>query len=164
MHEVIDYGFGPSSRNRLDASHNPDASGAVAALETFYYALNNAELVVLTQIWSADAIAQLNNPVGGMLRSGEAISLLYKRIFASDADVQVTFTDAATYRTATTATFAGREIGSYRNRSGDLVDLHIRTSRFFTWHASDHRWRQVHHHGSIDSAEELSAYQQTLQP
>jgi ketosteroid isomerase-like protein len=156
---LVDYDFGPDARNRLDEGRDPGHDGAVAALETFYHALNNADLDVLRAVWSSDPLAQLNNPVGGIVRSGDAIADLYRRIFAGGMGVQVTFTDAATYLGAGTAVFAGREVGSYNGRDGERVPLRIRTSRVFAWHPEQGRWLQVHHHGSIDDPDALAAYQ-----
>jgi ketosteroid isomerase-like protein len=152
--EVVDYRFGPQARNRLDEAENPRREGAVAALESFYYALNNRDLDVLTAVWSQHELAQLNNPVGGILRSGPAVTDLYRRIFDGGMALSVTFTDAATYWWADSVVFAGREIGSYND--GARVPLAIRTTRVFGY---DGRWRQVHHHGSIDRPDELAAYQ-----
>lgn len=158
MPTLVDYDFGPTSRDRMAERHDPSAEGAIAALETFYYALNNADLDRLSAIWPDDALAQLNNPVGGILRSGSAIADLYRGIFASGMDVQVTFTDAATYHAPATAVFAGRELGSYVNASGQRASIQIRTTRLFGW-AQDVGWRQLHHHGSIDEPAALADYQ-----
>jgi ketosteroid isomerase-like protein len=159
MSTLVDYEFGAAARNRLDEASDPGPEGAVAALETFYHALNNADLGVLRAVWSPDPLAQLDNPVGGILRSGDAIVGLYQRIFAGGLDVQVTFTDAATYLGSDTAVFAGRELGSYLGPDGERVPLQIRTSRVFTWHPDQGSWLQTHHHGSIDDPEALAAYQ-----
>jgi ketosteroid isomerase-like protein len=159
MMTIVNYDFGPDARNRLDHTHHPGHDGALAALETFYYALNNADLDVLSAVWSDDAYAQLNNPVGGILRSGSAIVELYQRIFASGIDLQVTFTDAASYLSGTTAVFAGREVGSYRGPDRDRHALDIRTTRVIGWHRKHVRWAQLHHHGSIDDATVLADYQ-----
>lgn len=159
MSTLVDHDFGPGSRNRLDEARDPGPDGAVAALETFYHALDNADLDVLRAVWSPDPLAQLNNPVGGIVRSGDAIADLYRRIFGGGLDVQVTFTDAATHLGRDTAVFAGREVGSYAGRDGERVPLRIRTSRVFTWHGDQGRWLQVHHHGSIDDPAALAAYQ-----
>ena len=160
--ETVDYDFGPTSRNRIVEAGQPGREGAVAALETFYYALNNADLDSLAAVWSEDELAQLNNPVGGITRSGAAITALYRKIFASGMNVQVTFTDAATYSYPGVVVFAGREIGTYRNRDGRQTPIRIRTTRVFNYAAG--RWAQVHHHGSIDDAPALAAYQQAARP
>jgi hypothetical protein len=150
--EVVDHRFGPQSRNRLTETKNPHHHGAIAALETFYHALNNRDLDTLSAVWSQHDLAQLNNPVGGILRSGRAVTDLYRKIFNGNLGLTVTFTDAATYWWADSVVFAGREIGSY----GAQVPLTIRTTRVFAY---DDGWRQVHHHGSIDHPAELAAYQ-----
>ncbi|MBI5809702.1 MAG: nuclear transport factor 2 family protein, partial [Deltaproteobacteria bacterium] len=50
----------------------------------------------------------------------------------------------------------GRERGYFRLR-GEEVKLAIRTSRIFQKIGG--RWRQVHHHGSIDDPQSLAVYQ-----
>jgi SnoaL-like protein len=53
----------------------------------------------------------------------------------------------------------GRERGTYRD--GDAVKyLNIRTTRVFR--LLDGRWRQVHHHGSIEDAKLLADYQSAV--
>ena len=160
MIELVDYRFGPQARNRLDEATDPGRDGAVAALETFYYALNNRDLDALSAVWSQDDLAQLNNPVGGILRSGQAVTDLYRRIFRGRLGLTVTFTDAVTYWWDGAVVFAGREIGEYNGPDGTRVPLTIRTSRVFGYEAQ--RWLQVHHHGSIDRPEELAAYQKAI--
>ncbi|MGI6876561.1 YybH family protein [Amycolatopsis sp. 3B14] len=151
--------FGPDSRNRLDAATAPGIEGALAALETFYFAFNQRDSDVFARVWTQDALAQLNNPLGGILRGGEAISALYDKVFHGPARVTVTFGDVVEYAGDEHALFAGRETGSYVV-DGREVPLRIRTSRYFRY--EDGRWAQFHHHGSIDDAAELAAYQAAI--
>lgn len=159
MTTLVDYGFGPEACNRLAEAGKRGEDGALAVLETFYYALNHADLDTLTAVWSDDDLVQLDNPVGGILRSRDAVTDLYQRIFTSGIDVQVTFTDAATYLSTGIAVYAGREVGSYRSAAGDRKPLEIRTTRVFGWQDHLSRWAQLHHHGSIDNPQALAAYQ-----
>ncbi|MET9318310.1 hypothetical protein ABZX12_41400 [Kribbella sp. NPDC003505] len=69
----------------------------------------------------------------------------------------MTFGDAATYWGENSAVFAGRETGTYRHPELGVCPLAIRTTRVFEYAAG---WAQVHHHGSIDDAVALAAYQQ----
>ncbi|WP_435118915.1 YybH family protein [Amycolatopsis thermoflava] len=151
--------FGPDSRNRLDAATAPGIEGALAALETFYFAFNQRDSDVFARVWTQDALAQLNNPLGGILRGGEAISALYDKVFHGPARVTVTFGDVVEYAGDGHALFAGRETGSYVV-DGREVPLRIRTSRYFRY--EDGRWAQFRHHGSIDDAAELAAYQAAI--
>lgn len=41
-----------------------------------------------------------------------------------------------------------------------MLEMAIRTSRVFRRISGE--WRQVHHHGSVDDAELLAAYQQAV--
>ncbi|MET7400164.1 nuclear transport factor 2 family protein [Dactylosporangium sp. NPDC005572] len=159
MSDLVDYDFGPHSRNRLADTAAETADGAIAALETFYYALNHGDLDVLAQIWSDDDLTQVDNPVGGIVRSGPAIVELYRHLFESGMQLEITFTDAATYWTPGAAMFAGRELGHYTNAEGERVPMEFRTSRYFTWHPRHERWRQIHHHGSLDDPVALHDYQ-----
>jgi ketosteroid isomerase-like protein len=158
--EKTSISFGPDSRNRLGEAGDPSARGAEAALETFYYALNNRDIDALRADWADSPLAQLNNPVGGILRGADAIVGLYSKIFGGAVGVQVTFTDVVSYQGREHAVFAGREIGSYTRRDGTSVPLEIRTSRYFRY--EDGRWRQYHHHGSIDDPAALDGYQQAI--
>jgi hypothetical protein len=159
MIELVDYGFGPDAQNRLTESKEPGRAGALAALETFYYALNNGDLDALTAVWADHELVQLNNPIGGIIRSRDAVRGLYQRVFAGALNIQVTFGDAATYWLSDSVTFAGRETGSYQHPRLGEQPLHIRTTRIFAY---DGAWSQVHHHGSIDDPDALTAYQDAI--
>ncbi|QMU71241.1 nuclear transport factor 2 family protein [Streptacidiphilus sp. P02-A3a] len=160
MIEKTEIAFGPHSRNRLSETDDPSPTGAEAALESFYYALNNRDPDALREDWSADPLAQLNNPVGGILRGGDAIAGLYARVFDGSMNVQVTFGDVVAYTGEAHAVFAGRETGGYTAPDGTEVPLEIRTSRYFRY--QDGHWRQYHHHGSIDDPDALRAYQRAV--
>jgi hypothetical protein len=160
MTEHTDISFGPESRNRLAEIRDPSVNGAVAALESFYFALNNRDLNALLATWSSSPLTQLNNPVGGILRGTDSIGDLYARIFDGSLNVQVTFHDVIAYDGERHAIYAGRESGSYVAPAGTSVPLDIRTSRYFRY--EDGRWGQHHHHGSIDDPDALRAYQQAV--
>ncbi|MEU0089083.1 nuclear transport factor 2 family protein [Kribbella sp. NPDC006257] len=160
MIELVDYQFGPAARNRLSEAAHTGREGALAALETFYYALNQQDLEILTAVWTDHELVQLNNPIGGILRSRAAVEELYRKVFAGGLNVQVSFGDAVTYWRADSVVFAGRERGSYQHPERGEVPLDIRTTRIFSY--DDGRWAQAHHHGSIDNAETLAAYQQAV--
>jgi hypothetical protein len=160
MIEKTDISFGPDAGNRLSETGDPSGKGAEAALESFYYSLNNRDIDALRAGWSANPLAQLNNPVGGILRGGDAIADLYARIFRGSVNVQVTFGDVVAYLGERHAVFAGRETGTYTAPDGTAVPLQIRTSRYFRY--EEGAWRQYHHHGSIDDPDALRAYQKTV--
>jgi hypothetical protein len=104
-------------------------------------------------------LVQLNNPIGGILRSREAVRELYARVFAGRLNVQVTFGDAATYWLGDSVVFAGREVGTYQHPQLGEQPVRIRTTRIFRYAGT---WQQIHHHGSIDDADVLAAYQQAV--
>jgi hypothetical protein len=85
----LDRSFGPDSRNRLQRAGEPTLEGALAALETFYFALNQRRLDAPEAVWSRDPLAQLNNPLGGITRGAAEITALYARLFTSPARVTV---------------------------------------------------------------------------
>ncbi|WP_027940698.1 YybH family protein [Amycolatopsis taiwanensis] len=160
MTRHLDLSFGPESRNRLDAAGEPGIDGALAALESFYFAFNNADLDAFGRVWTTHPLAQLNNPLGGILRGGSAITALYDRVFHGPARVTVTFGDIVEYASEGHAIFAGRETGGYSVDGSETVPLSIRTTRYFRY--EDGRWSQFHHHGSIDDAAALAAYQSAI--
>lgn len=149
--------FGRDAQSRLAAMHAPGPDGALAALETFYYAFNNRSLDVLNAVWLDEPLVQLNNPIGGILRGADAIRSLYERVFTGPARVWVEFGDIVQFRLGDAIVFAGRERGEFV-LGATVVPLAIRTSRVFAL-SSGIGWRQVHHHGSIDDPEMLRSYQ-----
>ncbi len=160
MMTMVDAVFGRDARSLLSQTRQEGPGGALAALETFYYAFNQRSSPTLQAIWADDPLVQLNNPLGGILRGTTAIGELYARVFTGPARVWVEFADIVAYTSAGTVVFAGRERGEFTVGS-TTVPLSIRTSRVFD-HQSGIGWRQVHHHGSIDDADLLRAYQQAV--
>lgn len=151
--------FGPESANRFADASAQGVLGALAALETFYYAFNNRDAKTLADLWRDDPMVQLNNPVGGIVRGIDQIVALYARIFDGPARVQVTFEDVVQYASGDMVVFAGRERGRFE-QAGTAGPLEIRTSRVFTYFEGT--WRQIHHHGSIDDADLLQRYQRAV--
>lgn len=149
------------TQNRLVETQQPGIEGARAALETFYHGFNTHSLDLLRQNWLDDPLAQLDNPVGGIMRGTEPVNAVYARIFAGPVQLQVEFYDIVAYASSEIVVFAGRERGTY-GRGGNAFPLDIRTTRIFAYAPAEGGWRQVHHHGSIDSAERLAHYQQTI--
>lgn len=160
MARSLDRDFGPESRNRLTETTTPGLDGALAALESFYFAFNQRDLTAFAAVWAEDPLAQLNNPLGGILRGGNAITELYRRVFHGPARVTVTFGDIVAYEDDRHAVFAGRETGEYSVGGSPPVPLAIRTTRYFQYR--DGRWCQLHHHGSIDDPEALAGYQDAI--
>jgi ketosteroid isomerase-like protein len=155
--------FGTDARDRRDETGDSGLDGALAALETFYYALNNRDADALAAVLAGHPLAQLNNPLGGILRGGDAIVDLYAtKIFRGPVRVEVEFGDFVQYVGAGHAVFAGRETGTYTVDGQDPRDLAIRTTRYFRYDGDAGRWLQFHHHGSIDGPEELGAYQRAV--
>ncbi|MBO0876765.1 MAG: nuclear transport factor 2 family protein [Pseudonocardia sp.] len=153
-------GYGRDSRNRLAEAAEPSVDGARAALESFYYALNNRDAQTLQLVWSDHPLAQLNNPLGGILRGGDSISRLYREVLTGSVRVWVGFADIVEYAGGDHVVFAGRETGEYTDPAGLVAPLAIRTSRYFRY--QEGRWRQYHHHGSIDEPEMLAAYRHAV--
>jgi ketosteroid isomerase-like protein len=158
----IDAEYGPRARNRLAEATSPHLDGARAALESFYYAFHHRDLDAFERVWVGDPLVQLNNPLGGMLRGGDDITRLYRRIFQSRARVEVGFGDIVAYQAAGMVVFAGRETGQFTDPGGRSVPLQIRTTRVFAYDQTAGRWGQVHHHGSIDDPGALRDYQDAV--
>lgn len=160
MIQHTDLCYGPDAHDRLAETDDPTAAGAHAALESFYYALNRRDGAVLRRVWTDHPLAQLNNPVGGILRGSESIRELYDKMFSGRVDLQVSFGDVVEYHGDDHAVFAGRETGTYTDPEETAVPLEIRTTRYFRYDQG--RWEQYHHHGSIDDSSALSAYQRAV--
>ncbi len=134
-------------------------SEEINALSDFYYAFNNREIFRMEQSWLNSSTISMNNPIGGIRRGWEEIGKGYLKIFSGKARVYVEFYDFTIHHVENMFFATGRERGEY------IVDtisipLFIRTTRIFTFHSG--KWRQIHHHGSIDDPELLKKYQEAV--
>lgn len=133
------------------------SEGPVLALIAFYAAFNNRDLAAMERNWwTEDETAAMANPLGGLYRGWPAIREVYERIFKGPAQVYVEFHDHTLHESADLFYAVGRERG-YLERDGERLEVTIRTSRVFRKHQG--RWRQVHHHGSIEDPALLERYQ-----
>lgn len=136
-----------------------DLSQPLQALAQFYRAFNDRDLDLMAQNWDDGDDAAMDNPVGGIKRGWPEIRAVYERIFNGKARVQVAFYDYTLHVLADVFYVVGRERGRFE-RDDVGLDLAIRTSRVFR--RGGDRWRQVHHHGSIDDPSLLRAYQDAV--
>lgn len=126
------------------------------ALSDFYEAFNSRNTEKMSQNWAQTGDIAMDNPLGGIKRGWEEIRAGYERIFSSPARVRVEFYDYTIHEAGEIFYAIGRERGEFRIGS-TVIPLAIRTTRIFMKVAG--RWRQVHHHGSIDDPELLARYQ-----
>jgi ketosteroid isomerase-like protein len=129
------------------------------ALAQFYRAFNTRDLRMLDENFAhADEVA-IDNPLGGIRRGAEEPHKMYEGVFKSPADVHVVFWDYTIHRVGDVFWAVGRERGTYRD-GGAVKDLNVRTTRVYQ--LIDGRWRQIHHHGSIEDARLLAEYQNAV--
>jgi len=133
-----------------------DPSVPAGALAEFYRAFNRRDLALMARNWDSSDEVSMDNPLGGIRRGWSEVRQVYERIFAGRAVVAVEFYDYTIHRFSDVFYAVGRERGSLE-ADGVSLDLKIRTSRLFR--LVDGRWRQIHHHGSIEDAELLARYQ-----
>ena len=134
----------------------PNVNPPLQQLIAFYRAFNQRDMGLMQQNWQQSAEASMSNPLGGVKRGWEQIQAVYKRIFNGPAEVYVEYYDYSLHQTAEMFTVVGRERGWFRLGETRL-DLAIRTSRIYR--QEDGQWRQLHHHGSIDTPQLLAEYQ-----
>lgn len=130
-----------------------------AALEQFYAAFNGRDLALMADNWAQTDEAALDNPLGGIRRGWTEIRPLYERVFSGPAVVYVEFYDYTLHLGQDLFYAVGRERGHFRRGDTELA-LAIRTSRVFR--QFDGRWKQVHHHGSIEDPDLLARYQSAV--
>ena len=136
-----------------------DLSQPQQALAQFYRAFNTRDLAIIDDNFAPSDEVAIDNPLGGIRRGAEVPHKMYEVVFKSPADVHVEFWDYTIHRVGDVFWAVGRERGTYHD--GDTVkDLNIRTTRSFRLY--DGRWRQVHHHGSIEDAKLLEDYQSAV--
>ncbi len=126
------------------------------ALVQFYYAFNHRDMETMADNWAQSDEITMNNPLGGIKRGWDEIRPIYERLFNGLAKVYVEFYDYTIHEADEMFYAVGRERGYFRLAENE-VKFAIRTSRVFKW--IDGRWKQVHHHGSIDDPELLERYQ-----
>ena len=150
--------FGKNAASRIAAAKEPGINGALACIESFYYAFNNRDIKVFSQVWHNHSQIQLNNPLGGIIFGKSSITRLYEKIFTGPAEVWVTFSHIVVFETPKMITFAGQENGAFHKAEKEL-SLKIRTTRIVSYHEEAQQWGMVHHHGSIDDPHLLAQYQ-----
>lgn len=130
-----------------------------AVLTEFYKAFNGRDFNLVESNWLNTAEAAMSNPLGGVKRGWADIRTVYQKIFAGPADVYVEFYDYTIVRDDRFFQAVGRERGTL-TINDRTIDLAIRTSRVYVVH--DGRYRQLHHHGSIEDPSLLSRYQNAV--
>jgi uncharacterized protein (DUF1330 family)/ketosteroid isomerase-like protein len=130
----------------------------LGALAEFYRAFNGRDLALMEQNWDPSPEAVMDNPLGGILRGWPAIREVYQRLFSGGARVTVEFFDYTLHGADDVFWAIGRERGMLQQAGRPDLPLLIRTSRLFR-RGGDGRWRQAHHHGSIDDPKLLAEYQ-----
>ena len=136
-----------------------DLSTPYKALVQFYHAFNSNDLEEMSRNWEPSEDIAMDNPLGDIKRGWDEISGVYEKIFNGPAKVYVEYYDYTIHEHGEVFYAVGRERGFFQ-LGKKRVDLAIRTSRIFR--KVDNRWRQTHHHGSIDDAELLAAYQSAV--
>ena len=136
-----------------------DLRAPVDTLAQFYRAFNTRDLALMAENWDDAEDVAMDNPLGGIKRGWPEIRRVYERIFQGAGRVQVEFHDYTLHLAGDVFYAVGRERGTFE-RNGNRLDLAIRTSRIFR--RIGDRWRQVHHHGSIDDPQLLRAYQHAV--
>ena len=129
------------------------------ALAQFYRAFNSRDLKMIDDNFAASDDVAIDNPLGGIRRGADEPHKMYESVFKSPANVHVVFWDYTIHRAGDVFWAVGRERGTYVD-GGVEKDLNVRTTRVFQ--LIDNRWRQMHHHGSIEDAKLLADYQNAV--
>jgi Ketosteroid isomerase homolog len=130
------------------------------ALAQFYCALNSRDIEMMQQNWANSVEAAMDNPLGGIKRGWSEIKTTYEKLFGSKGAYRFEFYDYTLHQTGDLFYVVGRERGEL-DIGGKPMRMAIRTSRIFRRDA-EKKWRQVHHHGSIEDPQMLNAYQQAV--
>jgi ketosteroid isomerase-like protein len=129
------------------------------ALAQFYRALNTRSMELMEQNWDNTDEAAMDNPLGGIKRSWPEIKAVYQRLFHLDGTYQFEFYDYTLHQFSDIFYVVGRERG-HVSKLGSNLEMKIRTTRVFRF--DGHKWRQIHHHGSIEDPQLLTAYQASV--
>jgi ketosteroid isomerase-like protein len=135
----------------------------IAVLTDFYAGFNNRDVERCMENWADLDDVIMCNPIGGIRRGWDEIGKGYQRIMQGTTKVYVEFYDYQLFKGEDVFFVAGRERGYAQQDSEQgpqRLELDIRTSRIFK--KINGRWRQVHHHGSMDNPVLLEQYQQFI--
>jgi hypothetical protein len=153
--------YGRNAKDRRDDARGTGLAGARAALETFYCAFHRKSLDLLADVFAPDEHCTVFSPLGGTARGRHAILAVYEALFRGPDAVRIDLSDVIEYSGPDDLLFVGREEGEFVH--GPIsMPLSIRTSRLFHYFGAEYGWRQIHHHGSIDDATQLAAYQRAV--
>ncbi len=136
-----------------------DLSQPRQALAQFYRGFNTRDLGLIDANFALTDEVAIDNPIGGIPRGRQEPHLMYEKIFTSPADVRVEFWDYPINLVGDVFLAIGRERGSYV-AGGQRNSLSIRTTRILR--RFEGKWRQIHHHGSIDDPGMLAAFQKAV--
>ncbi len=144
----------------ITGNETPSQDNAkLQALIQFYKAFNSRDFNLMQENWLNDETIAMDNPLGGIKRGWEEIKSIYSRIFSGKATVYVEFYDYAIVDFEGGFCAIGRERGFVKIADSQL-DLAIRTSRVYKKIGDS--YKQVHHHGSIESPDLLRSYQELV--
>jgi len=136
-----------------------DLTNPIQVLAQFYNAFNNQDFELMSQNWLQNEEIAMDNPLGGIKRGWNEIKSVYNRIFNGKAKVYVEFYDYTIIDLDGGFCAIGREKG-YVQIDGQKLELVIRTSRIFKF--VNGIYKQIHHHGSIESPQLLKKYQELV--
>lgn len=136
-----------------------DLTRPEAALAQFYRAFNGRDLALMQRNWGTSEKVAMDNPLGGIMRGWPEIQDVYERLFSGPTRTRVEFFDYTLHVFESVFFAVGRERGQLE-AGNHVLELAIRTTRIFRFTGG--RWRQVHHHGSIDHPDLLAAYQEAV--
>jgi ketosteroid isomerase-like protein len=151
---------GPIETPVTGAEDCADQRESRQALAQFYRALDARDLALMQQNWTDSAEAAMDNPLGGIRRGWSEIRPVYEKLFASKGAYRFEFHDYTLHEAGDIFYVVGRERGEIET-NGRAMPLAIRTSRIFRREA-DGKWRQTHHHGSMDDPQMLARYQEAV--
>jgi hypothetical protein len=132
---------------------NIDPTEPSGALADFYRAFNSRNVQLMELNWSDCDHVSMHIPLAGTQNGWTRISRIYRELFRGSNVVTLELHDYSIHEVGETFLAIGRERGCFMN-DAIVLDLTIRSSRWFRRIYG--RWRQCHHHGSIDDADLLA--------
>jgi hypothetical protein len=135
---------------------NIDPTEPFGALAEYYRAFNSRSIQLMELNWSSCEDVSMASPLGGTQNGWTGISRIYRKLFRGPHVITLELHDYSIHEVGETFLAVGRERGCYMNNA-IVLDVTIRSSRLFRQVYG--RWRQYHHHGSIDDANLLTRLQ-----
>jgi len=131
----------------ITGKETKELSKEYQALHNYYNALNSSDIYKMKKSWSQEKTVAFTNPLGGIIRTYDAIIQAHEELFSLPIKIDVVYYDIEVTILKKGFSSVGREKGTMKI-GDEIVEVAFRTSRLFIEEKGI--FKQLHHHGSFE--------------